>query len=147
MDIKNYLSQYSAYKSNIMFLKAEIKDVDNELDDIAAESSGSVKEVDDKRIKYLKARKIDLLNECDGYYEIMNDICSILDKIKDPLLRQIARLHYLDGVPWCLVADAVGYSETSIYRMNRKITKLLDEISSVMQKKQKGKEVIDSDIT
>ena len=130
-----------------MFLKAEIKDVDNELDDIAAESSGSVKEVDDKRIKYLKARKIDLLNECDGYYEIMNDICSILDKIKDPLLRQIARLHYLDGVPWCLVADAVGYSETSIYRMNRKITKLLDEISSVMQKKQKGKEVIDSDIT
>ena len=53
-------------------------------------------------------------------FEICDDIERRIDAIEDATLRVILQRRYIDGYEWMEVAESVGYSRESVFRLHRK---------------------------
>lgn len=54
--------------------------------------------------------------------ELVNTQLEIEQAIEtlDPMERDVVRLRYIDGKPWCRIAMQLNYSEASAHRIHRK---------------------------
>ena len=75
-----------------------------------------------KRIKALRAdvKYCELVGDVDGKKMAESELKKILGRIagiKDPIHRLIMHKHYIQGLPWAVVADDLGCSMAQIYRL------------------------------
>lgn len=51
-----------------------------------------------------------------------------LSQIQDPLISQLLELHYIKGLEWWKVANAINYSEQNVYKLRRRALATLADI-------------------
>ena len=77
------------------------------------------------RFEELEVRYKDLLNQLLEKQHIIEDMIASLE----PLERDLVRYRYIDGLPWFKIQQKLNFSSRTLFRMNDKILKKLENMA------------------
>lgn len=152
MDIKEYLTQYAALKMEARKNWERIKIAENETEMPAMrQSDGSQRQpgrgdrFENASIRYMEV-KAELQPKIDANKAEMLQIEQAINRLEDPLQREVLRQRYLDGdgwkpVPWREVAWRLYHDddEKELQRVMRVHREAIDALAAVMSAKEQEK--------
>ena len=65
--------------------------------------------------KYCVKLDVKIMELMDGIYKLREDI----ERLENPIHRELLQLYYVEGLKWEEVAERMGYSLCSVYRIHK----------------------------
>ena len=123
--VKKELWQYQNAKKEYDRLKAKIEEIETQIMALGVDYSkekvqstpGNDKLAD--AIDTLSKLREDAINEAKAMSDSMVNTYGMIEKVKDPLQRQLLQMRYIDAEEWEAICYRLGYSWRHIHRMHK----------------------------
>lgn len=77
-------------------------------------------------IRMAKGKQSAMSAEIESCRRELQEVEAVIDAVPDPGLRDMLRMHYMDGLPWEEIADKQHYSSRHIFVLRRKALALVE---------------------
>lgn len=133
MRAEDYLEQHGKIADMIERNKAEYKSIMNALDLVGIDYSkdrvqSPINDVFAETIARAESRLKAIESDLKRLFEIQEEICETIKKVRDERLELLLTLHYIALLPWEKVAEEMDIARSTVYLWRIEALKKVDEI-------------------